>query len=64
MREDLGRKVNDYENLNQNHHYTYIPQPIVSLLGTKLRNVEAGRQHILALASCGSLYAWGDNSYS
>ncbi len=36
---------------------------MVSLLGNRIRNITTGRQHILALASNGSLYSWGDNTF-
>lgn len=35
----------------------------MSLLGTRIRNISAGRQHIVALASNGTLYSWGDNTF-
>ena len=35
---------------------------MVSFLGTKVKTVEAGLHHFLALTTSGELYAWGDNS--
>jgi len=34
---------------------------MVSFLGTKVKTVEAGLHHFLALTTSGELYAWGDN---
>ena len=35
---------------------------MVSFLGTKVKAVQAGLHHFLALTTGGELYAWGDNS--
>lgn len=61
-RDDYGRIVEDYAEKTRQPHYTYQPQPMVSLLGIKIRNLACGLKHVLALSSQGNLYAWGDNS--
>jgi alpha-tubulin suppressor-like RCC1 family protein len=63
IREDLSQdKDNEYELAN--NWYTWQPQPIVSLLGKKIRKIHSGKEHFLALASNGKIYTWGDNSKS
>jgi alpha-tubulin suppressor-like RCC1 family protein len=63
VQEDLGRQAESYEELGKHNYFTYLPQPIVSLLGTKIRSIETGLYHIMAVASDGQLFAWGDNSH-
>jgi alpha-tubulin suppressor-like RCC1 family protein len=63
MREDLSQDKKD-EYAIVNNWYTWQPQPIVSLLGKKIRKIQSGREHFLALASNGKIYTWGDNSKS
>jgi hypothetical protein len=45
-------------------HFTCEPQPLVALLGKKVRKVEAGKEHFICLASNGKIFTWGDNSKS
>lgn len=37
---------------------------MVHLLGKKIRKIQAGKEHFLALSSTGKIYTWGDNSKS
>ena len=62
VREDLTRTKLKYEDVDSYQYYTYAPQPVVSFLGLKIKKVEAGLNHFLALTTSGELYAWGDNS--
>ena len=43
VRYDLGRSFQKYGDIKENHYYTYSPQPVVSFLGTKMRQVVAGK---------------------
>ena len=47
---------------NETSWFTWQPQPIVSLLGNKIRRIQAGKEHYLTLTSNGKIYTWGDNS--
>ena len=38
------------------------PQPIISLLGEKIKQIAVGREHCLAITTSGLVYSWGDNS--
>lgn len=62
IREDLSHSAETYDELKTNTYFTYCPQPVASLLGTKVRNIVTGMQHCLAVANEGQLFAWGDNS--
>ena len=42
--------------------FTPMPQPIIALMGIKIKQIALGRDHCLALTSNGTVYAWGDNS--
>lgn len=61
-RQDQGREATVTDQLKDSLWYTFQPQPIVNLLGHKMRSLQTGKQHILGLASNGMLYTWGDNS--
>ena len=41
--------------------FTPKPQPIVTLLGTKITQVDCGTDHVLALTESEEVYAWGAN---
>lgn len=41
--------------------FTPKPQPIVSLLGVKIKQVECGTDHVLALTDSDEVYSWGAN---
>lgn len=38
------------------------PQPIISLLGEKIKQIAVGREHCLVITTSGQVYSWGDNS--
>ena len=61
VREDLARVKLNFDDVESYQYYTYSPQPMVSFLGCKVKTVEAGLHHFLALTAAGELYAWGDN---
>lgn len=55
--------------VNQYHHsgvrenlFAIRPQPLVSLLGEKIKQIAVGREHCLVATAAGKVYAWGDNS--
>ncbi|TNV72439.1 hypothetical protein FGO68_gene129 [Halteria grandinella] len=50
------------EDQQQEIIFTPIPQPIISLMGVKIRQFSLGRDHCLALTQDGDVYGWGDNS--
>jgi len=62
VREDLSAPLENEDLRGLSHYYAYRPQPVVSLLGHRIREVACGQQHCIALTSSGDLYAWGDNS--
>ena len=62
--QDLEREAVLNHDLLSSSWYTFQPQPIVHLLGQKMRSLKTGKQHILGLASNGMLFTWGDNSKS
>ena len=64
VREDMRREATTISELYMNQWFTWQPQAIVTLLGRKIRKVQAGKQHFLALSSTGKIYTWGDNSKS
>ena len=59
FRQRLGGNSNDGTNAIET--YTMVPQPIVALLGTKIKQVAVGMEHCLALSTDEVVYAWGDN---
>ena len=62
VREDLARVKLNFSDPDSYQYFTYAPQPLVSFLGMKVKTVEAGLHHFLALTTAGELFAWGDNS--
>ena len=62
VREDLSRCKASFKDPETYQYFTYTPQPIVSFLGVKIKTLDAGLHHFLALTTSGELYAWGDNS--
>ena len=62
IREDLARVKLNITDSDTYQYFTYAPQPVVSFLGLKVKTVEAGLHHFLALTTAGELFAWGDNS--
>lgn len=62
MKEDLARVKLNVTDSDAYQYFTYSPQPIVSFLGMKVKAVDAGLHHFLALTTAGELFAWGDNS--
>jgi alpha-tubulin suppressor-like RCC1 family protein len=63
-REDPTTENTQEADFKHNDYYTWQPQPLVALLGKKIRKIQAGKEHFLALASNGKIYTWGDNSRS
>lgn len=63
VKEDLGRTKFNYDDPDVYQHFTCTPQPIVSFLGMKVKSVEAGLHHYMALTTLGELFSWGDNSH-
>ena len=61
VKEDLCRIKYNFDDPDSYQYFTYRPQPIVQFLGTKIKSVQAGLRHFLALSTIGELYAWGDN---
>eukprot|EP00347_Sterkiella_histriomuscorum_P005355 403356926 len=41
--------------------FTPTPQPVISMLGIKIRQLAVGEDHCMALSADGSVYVWGDN---
>ena len=62
VKEDLARTKLNFDDADSYQYFTYAPQPMVSFLGIKVKTVEAGLHHFLALTAAGELYSWGDNS--
>lgn len=62
VKEDLTRIRVSLDEPETYHYFAYAPQPIVSFLGVKVKTVDAGLHHFLAMTTQGELYAWGDNS--
>lgn len=61
VREDLCRIKINIDDPDSYQYFTFSPQPIVSFLGIKVKSVQAGLRHFLALTTIGELFAWGDN---
>ena len=60
----LAEDYNQDENTHSHHEsvFTATPQPIVSMLGVKIKQIAVGREHCMVLTSDGIVYVWGDNS--
>ena len=61
LSEEQVQELETTMQFEQRDIFTARPQPIVSLLGTRTKQIVCGKDHVLALTDDGKLFCWGSN---